>query len=162
MRYNYLGEELGDGKPQFISENFSKTTPEGKIVPNWKCNDGKTVDKDGFDRTNIESNGEYIEDVVLPKGTMLCRYGNENGNSTTLVNTPYEKLGLPYKKETVEYHEYKVMADGVTVKCIVTKGRVAPMFNSKGGAIQFLHKQSILAEVNSGKLKEVIAWLTEK
>ena len=93
---------------------------------------------------------------------MLCRYGNENGRSTTLINTPYEMLGLPFIKETQEYHEYQVMADGVTVKCIVTKERVAPMFNSEGGAIQFLHKQSILAEINSGKLKEVTLWLKTK
>ena len=161
-RYNYLGEDLGTTKPKFISPKFMKTTPEGKIVPNWAIDDGVTVDDNGFDRTNVECNGRYIEDVELPRGTKLCRYGKSNGYTTALLNTPYEKLGLPYVKETQEYHEYEVIADGLTVKCIVTRGRVAPMFNSPGGAIQFLHKVRIIEEINSGKLKEVTSWLNKK
>lgn len=98
----------------------------------------------------------------MPFGTRLCRYGDEIGYSTTLPNTSYEKLGLPYRKETVAYHEYMVIADGITVGCIVTRGRVAPAFNSSGGAIQFLHKRTILEELNSGRLKEVTTWLKKK
>ena len=81
---------------------------------------------------------------------------------TTLAGTKYEYLGLPYKKDTIEYHEYEVVADGITVHCIVTKGKAAKMFNSPGGAIQFLHKRSIDEEIKTGRLKEVYTWLEKK
>ncbi len=157
-RYNYLGQYLGEEEPRYASDDFKKKIDDHTFIPDWREDDGVTVDRFGFDRTNIESNGKYTEEIELPINTMLCRYGGEMGFTTTLLNTPYEKLGLPYVKETQEYHEYEVIANGVTVKCIVTKGRVAPAFHSEGGAIQFLHKRTILEELNSGRLREVTIW----
>ena len=93
---------------------------------------------------------------------MLCRYGYSIGKLTTLKGTDYDKLGLPYLKETVEYHEYEVIADGISVRCFVCKGFVAKMFNSVGGAIQFLHSQPIADEIAQNKLKEDMSWLRKK
>ncbi len=53
--------------------------------------------------------------------------------------------GLPYVKETIEYHEFKVTED-LSVECRVDKGMVAPKFLSDGGAIQFMHKQPLRLE----------------
>ena len=52
-------------------------------------------------------------------------------------------LALPYMKDTVEYNEYKVIANGVKIICIVEKGKIAPGFDSDGGAVQFMHSVSI-------------------
>ena len=85
--------------------------------------------------------------MELVKGTVLCRYGYENGQFSTYKGVPYEQLSLPWKKETQPYFEYEVIADGYFVKCIVTKGKVGAAFGSVGGAIQFKHPHSLRQEV---------------
>ena len=160
-RYNCFGDELEVGAtPELIDSSYGEII-DGEIVPYWPKEDD-IVDADGFDKTNVECNGEYKNEVVLPKGTLLCRYGLETGVTTTALGSPYDMLGLPYKVETIEYHEYVVIADGIRVKCIVEKGKVAKAFNSEGGAIQFVHRQSIMDEVKTGRLKEVTSWLNKK
>ena len=150
---NCFGIEIS-GEKQFISPEFGYYDASGREVVNWKPED-ETVDSDGFDKSNVEANGKYIQDVVLPYGKLICRYGNHRGRLTTDIDSRYEDLALPYVKETVEYHIYKVTSDGIKVQCTVLKGRVAPMFNSPGGAVQYKHYQSIAKEIESGKLEEV-------
>lgn len=45
--------------------------------------------------------------------------------------------------------------DGVQKKCMVQRGKVAPMFDSPGGAVQYKHYQSIAKELDDGVLMEV-------
>ena len=144
--------------PEFASEDFKK---EGTDFPDW-AEESDDNDSDGLDKHNVEANGSYKIEVELPKGTMLCRYGADTGSNTTPIGTEYELIGLPWKKETLQYHEYRVIANGVRVKLSVTKGRVAPAFDSPGGAIQFIHHQSIAEEMATGKLEEVDEWLKKK
>ncbi len=160
-RYNYLGEDLGSKKPEYISLKYTKIV-DGKRVPDWPEDDGVTIDGYGFDRNNTESNGDYKEEIELPKGTKICRYGGPTGYTTTLQNTSYDKLGLPYVKETIEYHEYEVVADGLVVKCVVIKGKTAKAFGSAGGAIQFVHLRTIRDELNIGSLKELTTWMMKE
>lgn len=63
----------------------------------------------------------------------------------------YEQLALPWDIRSVQYHEYEVVADGLNVALVVTKGIVGPQpgFGSDGGAIQFLHRCSILEEIEA-------------
>ena len=61
-------------------------------------------------------------------------------------------------KETIEYHEYRVSED-LNVDLYVTKGLVAPKFSSEGGAVQFMHRQSIMLECEDGYLKEDMTWI---
>ena len=159
--YNYLGQELIDCEPEFAKASFSKFNEDGKVVPAW-IEANELVDEQGFDRTNIEDNGEYKQIITLPKGVRLCRYGAQTGKTTAPIGTPYELMGLPFKKETLEYHEYEVIADGVFVQCIVTKGKAAAMFDSEGGAIQFVHQRRIVEELATNRLKEVTTWLENK
>ena len=160
-RYNCFGCELEiEATPELADPSYGEVI-DGEIVPYWP-EESDAIDADGFDKTNIEDNGKYKNEVILPKGTMLCRYGLETGVTTTTLGSPYDMLGLPYKIETIEYHEYVVIADSIRVKCIVEKGRVAKAFDSEGGAIQFVHKQSIMDEVKTGRLKEVTSWLNRK
>ncbi len=153
IKRNYLGHTI-TGRKQFIDASYGYYDENGNEHVNWEPEDSIT-DSDGFDKRNIESNGLYTQNMLLPYGKIICRYGNIRGRITTDLDSVYEELGLPYVKGTVEYHVYKVVADGLLVKCIVTKGRVAPMFNSKGGAVQYKHFQSIFKELEYNKLEEV-------
>ena len=77
--------------------------------------------------------------------------------TSSVKRAEYENLGLPYVKETIEYHEFKVTED-LSVDCQVVKGLVAPKFQSKGGAIQFMHRQSVRLECEDGYLQEETSW----
>ncbi len=156
MKKNYLGQII-TGRKQFISPLFGYYDESGNEHVNWMP-ENADVDSDGFDKNNREFNNEYAVDIVLPYGKLICRYGNIRGRFTTDIGTDYDTLSLPYVKETVEYHVYKVISDGFKVKCCVLRGRVAPMFLSKGGAVQYKHHESIAKEIEYGKLEEVFIY----
>lgn len=135
---NDKGEILLDPKPVIANSAFLKMK-DGEMVINW---DSCYGDCRGFDKRNVEPNGHYYMEVTLPRGTLLIRYGTEFGRNTAPKGTPYEQLGLPYLKDTVEYHEYEVIADSIKVYCEVLRGRVAPIFDSPGGGIQYFHGEN--------------------
>lgn len=118
------------------------------------------ADDQGFDMTAIDG-GEYRKEVILPKGTLIARYGEPFGRYTTLRGTKYESLSLPYAKDTVEYHEYKVIED-IRVQCVVDKGKVAPNFEKEGGAVQFYHKKTIAEEISRGTIREEYTWVVKQ
>lgn len=144
--HNVFGEEVAE-TPILAKREYGILNQYGDLVPNYCV--GDYTDKNGFDTRNIELNGEYTTEMKLPKGTMLCRYGSEYGKYSTYVGATYEQLALPWDIRSIQYHEYEVIADGLEVELVVTKGLVGPQetFRSEGGAIQFLHKYSILEEV---------------
>ncbi len=156
-KYNCFGQLLLNEFPSLKDSSYGYIDENGRMVINWTPENSK-VDSKGFDKTHLEPNGEYIQEVPLPKGTIICRYGNPNGQLTTPVGTPYELLAMPYVKETIAYHEYEVIADNVVVSCIVTRGRTYKMFDSPGGATQYLHPYPIRQEIAGKKLKEVFTW----
>lgn len=115
----------------------------------------KEADVHGFDITNLESNGKYVIEIELPPGTIIIRYGRESGKYTAPEGTDYEKLAMPYVKETVPYYKYKVISKNVLVTCVVEKGKVAPGFDSDGGAIQYYHRLTIFQSVREGILERL-------
>ena len=153
MKKNCNGE-LIVGKREFRDPSYGFYGEGGEEHVNWNKPD-EDVDEDGFDKHHKEPDGQYKQDVILPYGKLLCRYGPLMGRTTTDYGTPYENISLPYIKETVEYHIFRVIADGLIVQCIVTKGKTAPMFEQPGGAVQYKHYQSLIKEVESDKLEEV-------
>ena len=160
--YNYLGEDITSIKPDVADDSFGYRNKDGVLVINWEAQ-SDLKDSKGFDKTVQFENGDYTEEVTLPKGTMLCRYGFATGRFTALAGTPYENLALPYKPETIPYMQYRVVADGLKVKLRVVKGVVAPMFASKGGVIQFMHFHPINVEVDElHLLEEDWSWLEKK
>jgi hypothetical protein len=159
IKYNVLGEDITEHMLEVIDDEFGYIDEDNIPHINWRAEDD-SCDKDGFDKTYrpISNSDEYlVRDYILPKGTIICRYGNPFGRFTTVRGTNYNKLGLPYKMNTIEYHEYQVTED-LSVDCVVDKGHVAPQFNSMGGAIQFKHRQLITLECEDGCLKEVYLW----
>ncbi len=161
MIYNCYGERLESEIPELQDGSFGTIDSTGKVTIYWD-EESDVVDVYGFDKENVEPNGEYTMDVELPVGTILIRYGNPNGKMTAPLGTPFELLGLPYKKETIQFHQYVVKADGVNVKCVVRRGKVREMFLSPGGAIQYMHPQSILDEIRTGKIAEDFSWMKQR
>ncbi len=157
-KYNYLGQLLTNKYPSFSDPSYGYVSSDGKVIVNWE-KENEFVDSNGFDKNHQEDNGSYIQEVILPIGTQICRFGNESGKMTAPKGTPYELVALPYVKETVEYHEYVVIAEGLRVSCVVTKGKTYKMFDSPGGATQYKHTQAIRREVADGKVKEVFEWI---
>ena len=154
-KYNYLKEKITQKDLRVTDSEYGWGDQLGIPHIDWGS-ENDICDKDGFDKRYHPDTGNetyVIEDYIIPHGTVICRYGSPMGRFTTLKGTDYEKLALPYVKETIEYHEYKVSED-LKVQCLVIKGIVAPKFNSNGGAIQFKHKQNILLECEDGYLKE--------
>lgn len=159
IRKNDAGEVLGNRPVELAKPEYGTGAYGSGLYPvvRWEEYRKEWADKDGFDVRNIEENGEYIMEVELPKGTHLIRYGSEKGVFTAPKNTPYDCLGLPYKRETIEFHEYEVIADSIKVFCRAIRGKVAPMFDSAGGAVQYLHANSIFKLARRKHvLKEVI------
>jgi hypothetical protein len=152
MDRNCFGKRI---KQTDIVADNSFLDKNGQI--NWSLIVG--ADKHGFDLSKVMENGEYVvRDYILPKGSRIVRYGDCNGHFTAPYGTPYEKLSLPYLKETRVYHEY-IVRRSCKVKCVVMKGYVAKGFSSEGGAIQYFHKDSIYELVVQGVLKEDFRWL---
>ncbi len=158
--YNYLGEDITNKQIELLSLEFGYVDENNHPHIYWE-KENNEHDSDGFDKSHRPFKDEetyIIKDFVLLPGTILCRYGFPGGKFKTLKGTPYESLGLPYVKETIEYHEYVVL-NVINVNCVVVKGLVAPMFDSEGGAIQFKHNQPIYNECKAGFLKEDFLWM---
>lgn len=141
--YNCFGKRLFTHIPKFIRRKWGKIS---------RTKDGKHCYADPFcnifrkPNTNVNGfarQGKYIycKPFTLLKGTIIARYGTPFGSFATDFGVPYHMLGLPYIKETVEYHVYRVLKD-----IQVFKGVVAPIFNSPGGGVQyFFHKEKLNA-----------------
>ena len=140
---NDKGENIS-GKRKVSNKKYCKGyAVNGEPIINWDFL-SKYADNNGFDVRNLEENGYYMIEIELPIGTEIIRYGNESGRFTAPNGTKYEDLALPYDKESVEFNQYRVISSPLKVVCKVKKGRVAPGFDSQGGAIQFLHDKNIL------------------
>lgn len=155
MKKNYKGDVINGIKklirPEYGTGEYNNY---GEPIVDWSKL-SEYADDDGFDKRNLESNGNYKITIKLPIGTKLIRFGNETGTFTAPIGTPYETLALPYIQETVEYHEYKVISDNLTVECEVCKGVVAPGFGSQGGGIQYKHSITISASLKQNILERI-------
>lgn len=157
--YNYLGEDITDTRIQLLDDKYGYVDEANIPHIDWGKETQK-CDKDGFDKEHrpLEGSEDYIiRNYIIPKGTIICRYGFLGGLFTTIKGSEYDDLALPYVKETIEYHEFKVTED-LIVECVVTRGKVAPKFLSEGGAVQFMHKQPIRLECEDGYLMEDASW----
>ena len=152
---NYKGETISGirqlKKPEY---GAGKTNRYGQPVVNWNYL-SKHADDDGFDTRNIESNGKHTVEFIIPCGSVIIRYGSEIGHFSAPKGSPYDKLSLPYIPESMEYNEYKVIADNVRIICVVDKGIAAPGFDSEGGAVQYLHPITIRESVKKGMLERI-------
>ena len=154
--YNYLGTPLfGEDIYKHLVERFF----DENGLPRYE-EFLEHADDYGFDILAVMAGGGYTEKVVLPVGKKIIRYGVEKGSYSTDVGVPYERLSMPYIKESLPYHEYVVL-EACEVERIVTKGIVAPGFQSAGGVIQYHHPHRIDVAIKNGILKEDFAWINQ-
>ena len=109
--------EIISGKMVLRKKGYGtgKISNNGQPEVDWKLLDEcKNADNDGFDTEHVEPNGRHRMKVELPRGTVVIRYGG-NGTFTAPKGTKFEQLSLPYFKDTMEYNEYRVIADYLDV-----------------------------------------------
>lgn len=70
--------------------------------------------------------------VVLPPGTLLDRFGSQNGRFFSPRGARYPARALPYECRTLAYTEYRVVRP-----LPAWGGKAATWFNEPGGAMQF-------------------------
>ena len=90
------------------------------------------------------------KDEVLPKGTVLDRFGGEKGDFLSPAGTPYEGRALPPTSKNAPYNAYEVMRP-----LPVQSGPIAPAFGQPGGGTQFLAPRSVGDLVDSGYLRRL-------
>lgn len=153
---NYYGQVIVTPY-QLASPDFGTGDMDKYGIPiiDWPRFTAEHADNCGFDKRNIEANGQYTISYVLPKDTVIIRFGSEHGQYTAPQNTRFEEVSLPYTIESVEYHEYRVIADGLHVQCIVDKGKAAPMFHQPGGGVQYRHQHSIRSLIRDAQLERI-------
>ena len=173
--YLYIYEKTGYWPDNIqIPSKGDFLTNEGKIDWNkWAPNGGQ--------------DGKVLigEDFAPKKGSLIDRYGSENGNyvSPMLDGKPftYEQRALPYIEDKRQYHKYEVQYDSIfdCIKCIkdeqtrnvllneyktiafsnnksiFSSSKIAPAFNQKGGGIQYEFGFNIKTLIKIGYLKEI-------
>lgn len=159
-QYNYKGESVVGVKRKLLKPEYGTGKEDEYGIPlvKWGYFLTAEADNEGFDTEHEESNKKHTIEITLPKGTVILRYGDENGRYTAPKGTAYEELALPYVPETMEYNEYEVIADGLTVQCIVTKGKVAMSIEGTGGGVQYKHNEPITRLIRKGALERLKLW----
>ncbi len=148
MGYNYLGKSIGNKRMTDAELTAKHTFLNKKGNFDWP-------EDDGFDsRYGIAGVG-YKVPIELPAGKWFARYGNNGGKLMADRGVPYELLGLPYKKELKEYHEY-ILEQTITIE---EYGYIAAVFDSPGGVPQYRVKDGVQHLIDLGILREDEEWL---
>ena len=101
QKYNYYGENITNCKIKIIDDTYGYIDDNNIPHINW-CKESDSVDTDGFDKTYRTGKGPdlyLIEDYILPKGMMICRYGFSGGRFTTVKGTDYLECEDGYLQE---------------------------------------------------------------
>jgi hypothetical protein len=99
------------------------------LVPQWMtCADGKAninwPPNEGFEAPPTVK--------ILHPGTLIDRFGSENGNFFSPKGASYASRAVPYICEKMDYRVYRVRKP-IKVKA----GKAAPWFNEPGEATQY-------------------------
>ena len=130
------GDEIvahGDAATKDILERILKWTDDAGNF-NWPPNNGFRG---------------IINNINIPKGTRIDRYGSPRGKFTAPAGTPRVQRALA-PGSSLDLRTYEVL------KSLPAKsGEVAPWFDEVGGGIQHQFDKSIQELINEGFLKEV-------
>lgn len=154
MKFNCYGQELTEDNYYIPRKMDYMKSPETPDYAKWLNHS----DNNGFDVLKVDENGKFRRKIILPIGKKLCRYGDNKGAYSTDIGTGFEKLSLPYKKESLPYHEYIVVGE-CEAECVVEEGIAAPGFDHPGGGIQYFQHIQINKSIEKKILKEDISWL---
>ena len=90
-----------------------------------------------------------IENINIPKGTKIDRYGKSTGRFTAPAGTSRGQRALA-PGSSLDLHSYEVLKS-----LPVKSGEVAPWFDEVGGGIQHQFEKSIQELIDEGYLKEI-------
>ncbi len=103
------------------------------ITPEEYASHLVNADDRGFDK-------HYpVTRVTLPVGSVLVRFGRDSGRYYTDPGTDYEKLAMPYIKDSIIRWKKTYV---VTKPIEVDKGIVAKGFDDVGGGIQYTSRRA--------------------
>ena len=89
--------------------------------------------------------------IQLETGTIIDRYGSNNGNYFAPVNTPIYQRALPYGTDLTKYHKYEVVKPFV-----VESSTIAPAFGQIGGGTQYHSFSKASTLIESGIIREIL------
>ncbi len=87
--FNSAGNDISDKKLKLTNPAYGYVDDQNIAHIN-QGTETEICDEDGFDKTfrSIANDSAYvISDYVIPKDTVLCRYGKSTGRFTTLKGT---------------------------------------------------------------------------
>lgn len=93
-----------------------------------------------------------IENVTLPTGTMIDRYGYPGGSFVSPLGVPFEQRALPSSYETTKpYFQYEIL------KPIddVSQGKILPWFGQKGQGTQYELPKPVQWYLDNDYMKKV-------
>ncbi len=154
VRKNIKGEIIR-GNAEYRNNSYYIVLPNGEFETDFETFASPDADDLGFDKSHKEPNGNYSMEFILPKGSVIIRYGSPFGHYTAPKGTKFEELALPFTEESCEYNEYRVL-DDISVQCKVIRGRAAPNFHQRGGGVQYWHRNTIKQEIDEKKLERII------
>jgi hypothetical protein len=88
--------------------------------------------------------------VLLPPGTEVDRFGEENGNVTYAARTPYRHRSLPTDWSSLPFHAYRLQRPLEALT-----GLAVPWFEQPGGGTAFVLPRSIAELMADGSLVEI-------
>jgi filamentous hemagglutinin len=101
------------------------------------------------EKTDGFLNGVY-QDATLQPGTVIDRYGSENGKFFSPLGTPFEERALPANRVSDTVRKYEVLRP-----LPVQEGVIAPWFDQPGGGTQFKMGMTAKQLVKEGYIREV-------
>ncbi|MFI0451107.1 TNT domain-containing protein [Actinomadura sp. 6N118] len=89
------------------------------------------------------------QEIELPAGTIVDRYGAPTGNVTYALRTPFAERSLPPEWASHAYHSYRLQRP-----CRVLTGIAVPWFDQPGGGTAYVFPRSIADLLADGTLYE--------
>lgn len=132
-----IKENVATSQKARESSNFSKySKAEGAVQENlgiWPPN-----------------RGAYgpVEQITLPTGTVIDRYGSTRGTFTSPVGTPFENRALPSYSANAPYNVYEVLMPIDDV----SKSKILPWFGQPGQGTQYELPKTVKWYLDKGYL----------
>jgi hypothetical protein len=114
------------------------------LDPKWLDPDGNVI----WPPNNGAAGPETVQQ--LKPGTIIDRFGSENGHFTSPKGTSYEQRSMPYEKLALPYSQYEVLKP-----LNANTSQIAPWFDQSGGGTQFRFDRTVKDLIANGYLRKV-------
>jgi filamentous hemagglutinin len=137
----------------YVKENIalSKKSRESSNFSQFIKAEGAVQESLGIWPPNRGAYGP-VEQVTLPTGTVVDRYGYPGGSFVSPVGVPFENRALPSSYETTKpYFQYEIIKPVPDVP----KSNILPWFGQKGTGTQYELPQSVQWYLDNDYMKKV-------